>query len=107
MTPRSVDFISDQKLPGIIVTHTVEDYDAWRAAYDDFDDIRKQAGIVGHAVNQELGNPNRVIVYHQANDMASLRTFVDSDELRQGMQRAGVSGAPEIQFVEGDEYAEY
>jgi len=107
MTPKSTDIIPDQKLPGIIVTHEVEDYDRWRAAYDEFDGFRKQSGIVGHAVNQELGNPNRVIVYHQANDMDSLRAFVDSPELEEAMQRAGVSGAPDIRFVQVADFADY
>lgn len=107
MTPQLADFIPDQKLPGIIVTHPVEDYDAWRAAYDDFGDVRKQNGIVGHAVNQELGKPNQVIVYHQADDMSTLRAFVDSAELKEAMERAGVVEPPDIQFVEVVDFAEY
>jgi len=107
MTPQHADFIPDQKLPGVIVTHAVEDYDVWRAAYDDFGDVRKQNGIVGHAVNQELGNPNEVIVYHQANDMSTLRAFLDSTELKEGMERAGVAEPPTIEFVEVVDFAEY
>jgi hypothetical protein len=107
MTPMSADFIPNQKLPGIIVTHRVESFETWRAAYDDFDDHRKQIGIVGHAVNQELGNPNQVIVYHQANDLESLRSFVESAELKQRMQSAGVIGTPDVRFVQVADFAEY
>ncbi len=107
MTPMSADFIPDQKLAGIIVTHPVEDYDKWRAAYDDFDAYRKDNGIVGHAVNQELGKPNQVIVYHQANDIETLRKFVDSTELKETMEKAGVAGPPDIQFVQVSEWANY
>jgi len=107
MTPKSADFIPDQKLPGIIVTHAVESYDRWRAAYDEFDGFRKQSGIIGHAVNQELGNPNQVTLYHQANDLGSLHAFVDAPELKETMQRAGVSGAPDIRFVQAVDFAEY
>jgi quinol monooxygenase YgiN len=107
MRPMSADFIADRKLPGIIVTHAVEDYDRWRTAYDEFDVRRKSLGIVGHAVNQELGEPNRVIVYHQAEDADSLRAFVDSTELREVMQGAGVVGAPEIRLVRSEDIAEY
>jgi hypothetical protein len=107
MTPQQADFISDQELPGIIVSHAVEDYDRWRAAYDDFRDFQKQSGIVGHAVNQELGRPNQVIVYHQANDLGTLRAFLDTAELKEAMQRAGVVGEPDIQIVKGEEFDEY
>jgi len=107
MKPMSADFIPDQKLAGIIVTHRVESYETWRASFDDFDDHRKQSGIVGHAVNQELGNPNQVVVYHQANDLATLRSFVDSTELKERMQRAGVIGTPNIQFVQVADFSDY
>jgi len=107
MTPKSADFIPDQKLAGIIATHAVEDYDRWRAVYDELADFRKQNGIVGDAVNQELDDPNHVIVYHQANDMDSLRAFVDSVELAEAMPRAGVIGQPDIQFVCVVDFADY
>jgi hypothetical protein len=100
MTPMSADFIPDRKLPGIIVSHDVRDYDAWRIVYDGLDGYRKQNGIVGHAVNQQLGTPNRVIVYHQAEQPGTLRTFVASTELKEAMQRGGVAGRPDIQFVQ-------
>jgi hypothetical protein len=107
MTPKSANFIPDQKLAGIIATHAVEDYDRWRAVYDELADFRKHNGIVGDAVNQELDDPNRVIVYHQANDMDSLRAFVDSVELKEAMPRAGVIGQPDIQFVCVVDFADY
>lgn len=107
MTPTAADFIPDEKLPGLIVIHRVENYDAWRKVYDHFDGYRKEHGIVGHAVNQELGNPNQVIVYHQARELATLRAFVDSPELKEAMQRGGVSGPPEIHFIECVDIAEY
>jgi len=46
----------------ILVAHRVRDHERWRAAYDAFDSRRKKLGIVGHAVHQELGRPDRVIV---------------------------------------------
>jgi hypothetical protein len=107
MKPMSTDFTPGESHPGIIVKHAVEDYDRWRAGYDAFDDYRRQAGIVGHAVNQEIGNPNQVIVYHQAKDLATLRAFVESNELKEKMQEAGVASAPEIHFVESDEFGDY
>ncbi|MCP3982287.1 MAG: hypothetical protein GY716_23535 [bacterium] len=107
MNPMSADFIEDRKLPGMVVVHEVEDYSSWRKAYDDFDAHRKRAGIVGHAVNQDAGNPNRVIIYHQAEEMSALRAFVESSELREAMQSAGVVGRPDIRFLEQLDIQEY
>jgi hypothetical protein len=107
MKPMSRDLVSGQMLPGIIVMHPVEDYDAWRVVYDELDDFRRQNGIVGHAVSREFDNPNRVIVYHQASDVAALRTFVESAELEDTMQRAGVVGDPEIRYIQVVGFAGY
>lgn len=107
MRPVSAAYIPDKILAGIIVTHPVEDYDAWRAVYDDFDLYRKECGIVGHAVNQELDDPNKVIVYHQAESLNALRAFVDSNELKERMRDGGVAAPPEIRFVEVVDFADY
>ncbi len=107
MRPMSEDFIADQKLPGMIAIHKVDDYDKWRYAYDDFDAYRKKAGIVGHAVNQAVDDRHQVIVYHQANDLDTLRTFAASDELRDRMKNGGVVGTPDIHFIQCVDIAEY
>jgi len=107
MKPMSADFVPDRLLPGIIVTHSVTDYGAWRKVYDEFDGFRKRSGIIGHAVNQELGVPNRVIIYHQAEDLGALRALASSTELKDAMKRGGVTGAPDIRFVEVADFANY
>lgn len=107
MRPMLADFIPDRKLAGIIVSHAVEDYDAWRKVYDDFDLHRKECGIVGQAVNQEFDDPNSVIIYHQAESLSALRAFVDSNELKERMRDGGVAEPLEIRFVEVVDFADY
>jgi quinol monooxygenase YgiN len=99
MQPMSRDLVSGRLLPGIIVMHEVQDYDAWRVVYDGFEDFRQASGIVGHAVSREYDDPNRVIVYHQAEELDALREFVESTELKETMERAGVVGEPEVHFI--------
>ncbi len=107
MRPMSADFIPDKKLAGLLVSHVVEDYDAWRKVYDDFDLYRKESGIVGHAVNQEFDEPNSVITYHQAESLNSIRAFVDSNELKERMRDGGVAEPIEMRFVEVVDFADY
>jgi hypothetical protein len=107
MKPISRNLVSEKRLFGIIVMHSVEDYGSWRVEYDQFDEVRRASGIVGHAVSQEFGNPNHVIVYHQAEDLAALHAFVDSAELANAMQDAGVVGDPDIRFIQIEGFAEY
>ena len=107
MRPMSADFIPDKALAGVMVNHAVEDYEKWRVQYDDSADFQKKSGIIGHAVNQELGKPNQVIVYCQAQSVDTLRAFVDSSELKERMKKAGVVGAPDIQFENVVDWATY
>ncbi len=107
MQPMSRDLVAASKLPGIIVMHRVENYETWRAEYDAFDGFRRQSGIVGHAVSRALDDPNHLVVYHQADDVAEVRAFVDSAELKQAMQRAGVVGEPDIRFIQVVDFATY
>jgi hypothetical protein len=107
MKPMSRNLVPEQRLPGIIVMHPVEDYGSWRVAYDEFDDFRRQSGIVGHAVSRGFDNPNHVIVYHQANDLVDLRRFIDSGEFKDTLQRAGVLEDPDIRFIQVVDFARY
>src|SRR4051812_24216996 len=41
----------DRALAGLIVRHEVRDYAAWKQSFDEHAEARRQAGIIGHAVN--------------------------------------------------------
>lgn len=107
MKPMSRNLVSNQRLPGIIVFHQVEDYATWRVAYDALEEFRRESGIVGHAVTQGYDDPHRVVVYHQADELDDLRAFVDSPELKEAMRRGGVIGEPEIHFIQVVDFAAY
>jgi quinol monooxygenase YgiN len=92
---------------GVIAVHDVADYATWKLAFDKHDAARKQAGIIGYAVNRRADNPNTVVIYMQAESLAELRAFVSSADLKATMQQAGVVGAPRITFVEGQDWASY
>jgi hypothetical protein len=77
----------------------VEDYARWKAAFDAGAETRRRATIVGHAVAREAERPNRVTVYLQAESAEKLRALLTSDELREGMRRAGASTPPAISYL--------
>jgi len=107
MRPVSRELVAGEMLPGIIVMHSVENYETWRAGYDALDSYRRERGIVGQAVSQSYDDPQRLIVYHQARDEQTLRAFVESDVLGQAMQGAGVVGEPDVRFIEIVDFASY
>lgn len=101
MTPVSENIVWDRELPAFIVTHPVSDFDFWLEGYQAADTIRRQGGIVGHAVNRSLDDPNVAIIYHQAESFGALTAFAGSPDLKAAMQKAGVTGPPQFSFVTG------
>jgi quinol monooxygenase YgiN len=94
----------NRPLAGLIIRHEVRDYAAWKQAFDGHGDARAKAGVVGHAVNRTVRNPNVVVIYLQAESLDALRAFAATPDLKQVMQAAGVVGAPDLSFVHGGEW---
>jgi hypothetical protein len=46
----------------LFIRHNVEDYQAWRKEYDEFDRQRRSMGVTDDAVFQSIDNPNDVTV---------------------------------------------
>jgi hypothetical protein len=86
----------------LFVRHNVEDYEAWRGVYDEFDAQRRPMGVKGDAVFQSVDDPNDVTIWHDFDSGDAARAFVSSQELRDAMQRAGVQGEPQVWFVNAD-----
>lgn len=80
----------------VFVRHKVEDYAAWRAVYDDFDNQRRAMGVTGDEVFQSVDDPNEVTVWHDFDSEDSARAFASSDELRGAMSEAGVQDQPQV-----------
>lgn len=83
----------------LIARHQVQDYDAWRNVYDSLEGLRQQHGCVEAEVMVEPGNQNDVFVIHRFPTLEAAQGFAGSSELRDGMGRAGVTGAPRIEIA--------
>ena len=84
----------------LVILHRVRDYQAWRRVYDDFKPNQTAGGVTAESVYRAKDDPNNVLVLHSFGTMAEAEAFVASPELREAMQRAGVAGAPRIEFFE-------
>ena len=87
-------------MPYLLVRHTVEEYDRWKPVFDEHAPMRKDAGSKGGYIFRSADNPNEVVAIMEMEDLDRARQFVASDDLRQAMQKAGVTGPPEIRFLE-------
>ena len=80
------------------VRHEVSDYATWRKVYDG-DANRKHHGVTGQAVYQSADNPNDVTVTHDFKTLEAAKAFAARPELKAAMEKAGVTGAPQIWFT--------
>ena len=101
--PAAEAAVWDRTVPGVIVNHLVDDFDSWLEGYKSpqADAMRAAAGVIGHAANQGIDNPNLALVYHQAETFEELRAMAGSDELRHVMKEAGVASEPEFTYHTG------
>ena len=81
----------------MIIHHKVRDYITWRPAYDEHEKSRA-AALTNGRVFQRAEDPNDLVIILDVADAERARTWSQSEDLRSTMQRAGVLGAPTIQF---------
>lgn len=83
----------------VIVRHSVADFDTWKSAFDADEDRRRNASAVAHHINRSEKDPNELSIFIAASDSARMEAFANSDELKELMQAAGVTSAPEMMWV--------
>ena len=62
--------------------------------------LLKANGAISVSILRDLDDPNRIIVTTEFKNIENAKKFSESDELRARMQEGGVTGKPEIYFVE-------
>ena len=82
-----------------VVIHDVKDYDTFKTAFDSHVDMRKGASMIGEGLMRGLKNDKTVVVYCPATDVAKLKEFVASKDLKDKMKEAGVKGKPTIYLL--------
>jgi heme-degrading monooxygenase HmoA len=88
----------------IQVQHKVEDYNRWKAAFDAHASAREAGGSTGtNYILRNVDNPNELVVVLEWDDLDRARQFAQSQELREAMQNAGVTGPPEVLFLKSTE----
>ncbi|MBV8159395.1 MAG: cyclase [Acidimicrobiia bacterium] len=84
----------------VAVRQTVSDYDAWKVVYDEHGTNRKEHGCTGDKILRDETDPTEVLVLTHWPSMKNAHEFASDPSLREAMSRAGVGGAPRIEFYE-------
>jgi heme-degrading monooxygenase HmoA len=83
----------------VFVRHEIGDYAAWRSIYEGNESVRKKMGVIAHEIYRSLDNPNEVTVIHEFKTLEKARAWASSSELKAALQKAGVTGTPQIWFT--------
>lgn len=83
----------------MVVQHPVKNFDKWLPLYKGHDSVRKVYGLTELSVGRGLDNPNMVYVALKADDVQKAKQFAVLPNLKETMQKAGVSGPPVISYL--------
>lgn len=83
----------------MVIRHTVADYDKWKPQYDADASHREAAGVHAICVARGIENSNEVEVPTHIDDLAKAKAFAADPRLKDVMQKAGVTGTPDIKFI--------
>jgi hypothetical protein len=84
----------------VIVRHRIKDYPKWKAAFDGFIETRRKGGEKSYQIFHPDNDPNNLTALFEWDNLENGRKFMNSNELKDAMGRAGVLEKPEIYFLE-------
>lgn len=87
-------------MPALLIRHKVADYGAWRLVFDEHGLTRRANGCQGGRLYRRAADPREIVILLEWDDLERARLFIDSDDLREALARAGVSDQPDIWFLE-------
>jgi hypothetical protein len=82
----------------MLVRHKVADFAKWKPVCDAHGSARQNAGLKEEHLLRNV-DPNEVILLFSEEDLEKAKAFAASGDLRQAMQKAGVSDKPDVYFL--------
>ena len=79
---------------------TVKDFEEWHSSFHDNESYRAEHGEEGYQVFQSPNNPNEIVVLFEWDESKDPQAFFESEEMRERMTEAGLTGRPEMTVLE-------
>ena len=84
----------------MLVRHKVSDFAKWKLVYHAHLSARQKAGLKEKHLFRNADDQNEVLLLFSVEDVDKAKAFTTSDDLRQVMEKAGVSDKPDVYFLE-------
>ncbi|GAB2775001.1 hypothetical protein [Salinimicrobium soli] len=83
----------------IILSHRVENFQSWKKIYDEDVQRRNEAGLKEVVCGPKIGDPDLVYMVFETNDLDKAQKMIENEELKEVMQKAGVTGHLEVVMI--------
>ena len=85
----------------LLIRHRVRDFAEWKRAYDAHLPKRAAAGLTEKYLLRGANDSKEVVLLFEAKDLSRAKSFAESADLRETMQKVGVIDKPDIYFLNG------
>lgn len=79
---------------------TVKDFETWKSTFHNIDSYRTEHGQRGYQAFQSVDDPNEVVVLFEWDEDEDPRAFFESEEMRENLAEAGLTGRPDLTVLE-------
>lgn len=83
----------------VLIRHRVDSFDDWKAVFENFADVRKSSGELSYQVLRKDEDSENLYLLFEWDTTDNAREFLESSRLKETMEKAGVTEAPEIHFL--------
>ena len=83
----------------VLVRLTVEDLAKWKPVFEEAAALRRSFGSKGVRAFSMAANPNEVVILGEYEEEEKARQMFQSQEFRDATKRAGVTGMPDVTFL--------
>lgn len=83
----------------MFIKHKIANYAKWKPVYDADSNTRIANGLHDHIVARGVDDSNMVMLIFYMDDATKAKTLAADPKLKETMHKAGVTGAPEIDYV--------
>ena len=78
----------------LLMIEKVKDWDTWKKEFDQNKQARIDGGLIDRALGHDVNDSHQVMIVFAITDMAKAKAFLQSQDLKDKMARAGVEGKP-------------
>jgi len=86
-------------MASMLVQHQVKDFAEWKRVYDSVADLRSSNGELSDRIYRDASDPNKLTIMFKWDSLENAQKYASSPELKAAMEKAGVNGPPNINFL--------